>query len=94
MYFALFYDYVPGILERRGPFRPRHLELARAYQERGELLLAGAWGDPADGALFIFHANSPGVVEGFVKADPYVQNGLVTTHHIRHWNVVIGGKDG
>jgi uncharacterized protein YciI len=31
------------------------------------------------------------VVEAFTKADPYVQNGLVTGWRIREWNVVVGG---
>ena len=33
------------------------------------------------------------MVEAFVEQDPYVRNGLVTSWHIREWNVVVGGKD-
>lgn len=93
VYYALFHDYVPGILERRGPFRPGHLDLVRAHHERGELLMAGAWGEPVDGALFIFKADGPETIEAFVESDPYVKNGLVVAHRIRQWNVVTGGAE-
>lgn len=90
MYYVLFYNYVTDIAERRGPHRSAHLALAAELHERGELSMAGAWADPLDGAAFIFRVPSRDVVEGFVQADPYVQNGLVTSWHIREWNVVIG----
>jgi len=89
MYFALIYDVVEDYLERRGEFRADHLALARAAQERGELLLAGAWADPADGALLVWQADTRQPIEDFVAADPYVNNGLVRTWRIREWTVVI-----
>ena len=46
--------------------------------------------DPVDGALLWFNADSPAVVEEFVKADPYVQNGLVVKWRIRPWMTVAG----
>ena len=51
-------DYVPDILEKRGPYRPGHIELAQALEAEGKMLLGGAWGAPVDGALFIFVVNS------------------------------------
>ena len=48
MYFALIYDTVDDYLERRGAYRAEHLALARAATERGEIVLAGAFADPAD----------------------------------------------
>ena len=93
MYYALFYDYVPDVLERRGPHRPAHLALAGEYRERGELVLAGAWNDPADGALLVFKVANREDVERFVEHDPYVKNGLVTAYQIRGWNVVIGNEE-
>jgi uncharacterized protein YciI len=38
MHYLLFYDVVPDYLERRIAYRQAHLDLARAAQERGELL--------------------------------------------------------
>ncbi len=92
MYFALFYDYVPDVLERRKPFRDAHLASARAAHAAGRIVLAGAFAEPTDSALFVFKADSAAEVEAFVKSDPYVQNGIVTRWRIRPWTVVIGGE--
>ena len=92
MYWALFYDVVADYLDRRGQFREEHLGLARAAYERGELLMAGAFAEPADGALLVFRADDVSVVESFAASDPYVVNGLVTEYRIRPWTVVIGGQ--
>jgi uncharacterized protein YciI len=89
MYHLLLYDYVENVVERRTPFREEHLKLARAANERGELLIAGALADPVDGAVFVFKAEAA-AVESFVQNDPYVKNGIVTRWRVRPWTVVIG----
>lgn len=91
-YWALFYDLAADYLERRGQFRAEHLDLARAAHARGEIVLAGAFSEPADAALFIFRAADKNVLENFVRADPYVANGLVLRWRIRPWTVVIGNE--
>lgn len=91
MYHILFYDYVPDILIRRAPYRERHLALARSLQERGALVMAGAWNNPIDGAAFVFKTADRAIIEEFARSDPYVANGLVTAWRIREWNVVVGG---
>jgi uncharacterized protein YciI len=90
MHYLLFYDYVENAVERRAPFRVRHLALARDLQERGHLLLGGAYADTTDGAVLVFRATDPSLVEAFVKSDPYVANGVVTRWRIRPWRVVVG----
>lgn len=90
-WYVLTYDLVPDYLERRPPLREEHLRLAREAHERGELALAGAYADPADAAVFVWHTADPAAVERFVAADPYVKNGLVTGWRLRPWTVVIGG---
>jgi len=101
MHYLLFYDYVPDVLERRGPFRPAHFALARAAVARGELVLGaldldcgdgcgGTFADPVDGAVLLFKADSPAVAEEFAKADPYVLNGLVTNWKVRTWTTAVG----
>lgn len=92
MYYLLLYDVVPEYVERRAAFREAHLALARAAQERGELVLAGALHDPVDGAALLFKTDDPAVVERFAESDPYVLNGLVTKWRVRPWMVVIGGE--
>jgi len=90
VHLALFYEYVPDILERRKPFREEHLALLRALHAEGKLVMAGAF-QPADGALLLFRADTPAEVEAFVRADPYARNGLVTGWRIREWTVAVGG---
>jgi uncharacterized protein len=87
---ALIYDLAEDYLERRGPLRPDHLGLLEAAHARGDLLLAGAFSEPFDHALFVWAADDRTPVEAFVNADPYVANGLVTGWTIRTWNVAVG----
>jgi uncharacterized protein YciI len=89
-YFALFYYVVSDYVSRRGAFREEHLRIAREAHRRGELLLAGAFSDPTDCALLVFHASDHSVVEEFARKDPYVTGGLVTRWEVRSWAVVIG----
>jgi uncharacterized protein YciI len=91
-YFALTYDVVPDFIARRAAYRDAHLRLVREANGRGLLMLAGALGDPPDGALLVFRADSPSPVEAFARADPYVAEGLVTAWRVRPWNVVVGAE--
>jgi uncharacterized protein len=90
-YFALIYDVVDGFAEKRMPHREAHLALVHGAKARGELVMAGAVGDPPDGALLVFRADSAEIAERFARADPYVLQGLVTRWHVRQWHVVVGG---
>jgi len=91
-YYALFYDVVEGFPTRRAAYRDEHLRLAREAHGRGELLLAGALTEPADGALLVFRTAGRAMVEEFARNDPYVRNGLVTRWEVRPWAVVIGNE--
>ena len=84
---ALTYEYVPDILERRGEHRDAHLARVREWTDRGELVIAGAVGDPPHGAFFGFAAG-PERVEEYVAGDPYVVAGLVISRRIEPWTVV------
>ena len=90
MHFLMFYEYAPDYLERRGAFRTEHLRAAWASNDRGELVLGGAYADPADGAALLFQCDSPEIPRRFAEADPYVRNGLVTKYWIRQWTTVVG----
>lgn len=92
-YFVLLYEVVDDFLERRGQFRGIHLALAKEAHERGEMVMAGALADPADGAILLFRGDDPSVAERFAENDPYVKNGLVTRWRVRPWTVVIGGDE-
>jgi hypothetical protein len=89
MYYALFYDLVDDVVNKRAPYREQHLGLAQKAYEDGLLVLAGALADPPDRALLVFRADDASVVEEFARNDPYVINGIVTDWQVRKWTVVI-----
>jgi uncharacterized protein len=91
-YFALLYDVVDDFLTRRPPHRAEHLSIALASHARGELVLAGAFAEPVDGALLVFRCADRSVPESFARSDPYVRAGLVKRWIVRPWSVVIGGQ--
>ena len=89
--YLLRYDYIPDVLEKRGPYREGHLDLAKRLIDDGRCLSGGPTG-PANmevptGALFIFTDHD--AAKTFVEQDPYVSNGIVTGHSIEEWNVVV-----
>jgi uncharacterized protein YciI len=90
MHWLLTYDYVEDITTRRAPFREAHLGLLSDLHDSGALLMAGAVGEPVQGALLVFTADDRGIVEEFVAQDPYVREGLVTAWQVRPWTVVVG----
>jgi uncharacterized protein YciI len=92
MYYVLLYDVVDDYLERRAPLRDAHLGLVRQAHERGEIVMAGAFDEPVDGAALVFRTDDRSVLERFAESDPYVKNGLVKNWRVRKWNVVIGGE--
>ncbi|RZS87585.1 hypothetical protein EV189_3017 [Motilibacter rhizosphaerae] len=89
-YFLLEYTYPADVAERRAPYREDHLALIRAATERGELVLAGAAGDPIDRGVLVWDVADTGPIEHFVTSDPYVSAGIVLAHRIVPWAVVDG----
>jgi len=92
-YFALIYELVDDYVARRTAWRSSHLAIAEEARSRGEIVLAGAFADPFDKALLVFHTRDKAIPESFAQADPYVVNGLVKHWEVRSWNVVIGNID-
>lgn len=90
MHFLLIYETTPDYMERRGAYRNEHLKLAWEAHGRGELVLGGAFAEPADGAVLLFQGDSPTAAEQFVAADPYVKNGLIKRWQVRKWTTVVG----
>jgi uncharacterized protein len=90
VYYLLLYELVDDYMERRPRFREEHLRLAREANERGELLLAGAYADPPDGAALVLRVDHDSGVKDFVAHDPYIREGLVKQWAIHRWNVAIG----
>jgi uncharacterized protein len=86
---VLIYEYVNDMLERRVPYREAHLERVAAERAAGRVVMAGAIGDPPNGALIVFsEAAGPEAAEAFAAGDPYVEAGLVTARRVEPWAVV------
>lgn len=90
MHYLLTYELADDYLERRGEFRTEHLKLAWDAVERGEMLLAGAVGEPIGSALLLFTIDDPAIAEDFARRDPYVTNGLVRSWAVKKWHTVVG----
>jgi uncharacterized protein YciI len=90
VHYLLFYDAVENYEERRKPFRDAHIKHARAAVTRGELVLGGGVGSPAEGAVILFRGDSPAAAEKFATSDPYVLNGVIKTWRVREWTTVVG----
>ena len=90
-YFVLTYEVVENFAERRMSCREPHLKMVREAHERGDIVMAGALGDPPEIALIVFSGKDMTPAEQFAQSDPYVLNGLVTGWKVRPWNVVVGG---
>jgi uncharacterized protein len=85
--YILRYDYIPEVLERRGPYREEHLALAKRSCISGGPTASTKNPSIPIGALFIFpDAHS---ATSFVDSDPYVSAGIVTGFSIEEWSVAI-----
>jgi uncharacterized protein len=88
LHHLLLYEYVEDMAVRRGPYREAHLERIRAGQDAGEIAMAGSLGNPPRGGAMVFRGVEPEDVEAFVRGDPYVAAGLVTSWRVERWNLV------
>lgn len=57
-YRLLVYEYVPDVLEKRGPHREAHLAAAQQLSDAGKCLLGGAAGNPPSQGIFVMHGMS------------------------------------
>ncbi len=90
MHYLLFYEVADDYVSKRAPHREDHLRRAWEASLRGELILGGAFADPADGAVLLFTGDSPQVAEQFARNDPYVTSGAVRRWYVRAWTTVVG----
>lgn len=74
----------------RDHFRPEHRAYLTALAEHGTLLGSGPFTDGDPGALLVFRAASPEVVDAILADDPFVREGVVAQSDVRAWDVVLG----
>mmetsp|Transcript_32892 Transcript_32892/g.48991 ORF Transcript_32892/g.48991 Transcript_32892/m.48991 type:complete len:134 (-) Transcript_32892:303-704(-) len=93
--YLLRYEYIPDVLEKRGPYREGHLGLAKQFIAEGTCLSGGPTGEVGEevptGALFVFTEEE--AAKKYAEGDPYVKNGIVTGYSIEEWNVVLQKED-
>lgn len=87
-HFLLTYSYIPDILEKRTPYREKHLKNVSEMNQNGKILVAGALQNPVDSAIFVFDVENENEIKSFVQNDPYMTNGLIANHAIRELGVV------
>jgi uncharacterized protein len=85
--YILRYNYVSDVLEKRGPYRAQHLELAKRCCISGGPTASMRDPNIPTGALFVF-ADSLSATS-FADKDPYVSAGIVTALSIEEWTVAI-----
>jgi uncharacterized protein YciI len=90
MHYLLIYDYIEDYVPKRAAVRAEHLKLIQQAYDRGEIAIAGAFGEPYRGGVLVFRGESPQAAEAFAKADPYVRTGVVSKWEVRPWLTVIG----
>jgi uncharacterized protein len=84
---VLFYRSAADALEKAPLHYPAHKARLDEFHARGDLLAVGPWADPRDGALAVFRSRA--AAEEFVRADPFVLNGVVASHQIKEWDEVL-----
>jgi uncharacterized protein YciI len=70
-------------MDRARQLFPAHRATWQDFANRDELLLIGPFTDPTQGAMGVFSTRE--AAEAFVRADPFVTEGLVKTWHVREW---------
>ena len=88
-YFVLSYEVVDDFVNKRTPYRPAHLKEINDAHQRGDIVMAGALGEPSE-ALIIFRGKDRSTAESFATNDPYVKSGIVKKWTVRPWTVVVG----
>ncbi len=73
--------------EKRKIFREKHLKRLKEVDGAGRLILAGPFKD-GSGSLIVIEAECIEDAEAFIKADPYVTEGVFATYEIRPFILV------
>jgi uncharacterized protein YciI len=83
--YVVFYESSDDVLAKAAEHFPAHKARVDEFHARGALLMVGTFADPQrDGSMAIFATRA--AAEEFVRADPFVVNGVVCAHEIREWH--------
>ncbi len=85
MKYVLFYESAEDVATKARPHFGAHLARCQEFQDRGELLMAGTFGDVQNhGSMAIFTSRES--AEEFVAGDPFLLNGVIRAWELREWN--------
>jgi uncharacterized protein len=88
MKYVVFYESSPDALTLAPQHFSAHRERLADFHAQGLLLMVGTFGDPVkEGSMAIFSTREG--AETFVKDDPFVLNGVVSSWTLREWNEVL-----
>jgi uncharacterized protein YciI len=78
--------------EKVAQIRPAHRQYLAGLRERRQLAASGPFTDDS-GALIVYEAATREEAEGFLKGDPFFQNGIFLNYQLRPWNSVIANRE-
>jgi uncharacterized protein YciI len=87
---VVFYQPAPDVLAKAPIHFAAHKARLDAFQRRGDLLAVGTWADLREGSMAVFRTRT--AAEEFVRDDPFVKNGVVSTYQIKDWNESLLGE--
>jgi uncharacterized protein YciI len=88
MKYVVFYESGPDVLSLAPLHFSAHQERLADFHARRLLLMVGTFGDPVrEGSMAIFTTREG--AEEFVKGDPFVLNGVVSSWTLHEWNEIL-----
>jgi uncharacterized protein YciI len=87
MKFIMFYEVAPDGLSKAMNHFEDHKKRLKEFHQKGVLLMAGPYANPAEGAMGIFTTRES--AEEFIKGDPFVVQRVVSHWRIIEWNEVL-----
>merc|ERR1712062_232636 len=79
--FIVRYHYIPDIHYKRIPYHKEHIEKVETFEKGGANIIGGSL-FPNTGAYLFIQCAEKGMVEDFIKNDPFVREKLVTMWEI------------
>lgn len=88
--YAVQYDYDVNSASLRDQHRPAHRDYLSRLTDEGSVLARGPYADNAGGpgALLIMRADSPEEIARLLDADPFFEQGCISSRRVREWDVL------
>ncbi|MER7546220.1 YciI family protein [Actinomadura sp.] len=88
MKYVVFYESAEDVAAKAPAFFAEHVAHYETYVADGSLLMIGTFADPqADGSMAVFTTQE--AAEEFIRRDPFVRHGVVSSWTIKEWDEVL-----